>query len=284
MTRGGQSAANVSLADFDFVRRLVYDYSAIALDDSKEYLVEARLSPIARREGLSSVSELIRRLRNGETQLRHDVVAAVATNETTFFRDMRPFDALREVIIPQVLTANGGRSLSLWSAAASSGQEAYSLAMVVRDHFPHVPNVTILGTDFAADVLMRARAGRYSQLEVNRGLPARLLVEHFVRDGREWQLSDDIRSMVTFRQLNLALPLVGMPAIDIVFLRNVLIYFDDATRAQVLRRVATVLRPGGYLFLGGSETTYGIDDSFELVQPSPKTVCYRLHQMKAGRS
>ncbi|MEO5838346.1 MAG: protein-glutamate O-methyltransferase CheR [Acidimicrobiales bacterium] len=276
-------ADGVSLLDFDFVRELVYEHSAIALDVSKGYLVEARLSPLARREGLSSVTELIRRLRNGETRLRHDVVAAIATNETTFFRDVHPFDALRDALIPEVLAANGGRSLVLWSAAASTGQEAYSLAMVVREHFPSVPNVTILGTDFSADVVARAKRGRFSQLEVNRGLPARLLVKHFVRDGREWQVSDEIRRMVTFRQLNLARPLDRMPEIDIVFLRNVLIYFDAPTKAQVLRRVASVTRPGGYLFLGGSETTYGIDDSFELVRPSPKTICYRLHKMKAGR-
>ena len=283
MTRGTATAQQVSLADFNFVRELVHEHSAIALDDSKEYLVEARLAPIARREGLSSVTELIRRVRNGETRLRHDVVSAVATNETTFFRDVHPFDALRDVLIPEVLAANGGRSLALWSAAASTGQEAYSLAMVVSDHFPHIPNVTILGTDFSADVLERARIAKFSQLEVNRGLPARLLIKHFVRDGREWQLSDDIRRMVTFRQLNLARPLDRMPGIDIVFLRNVLIYFDMPTKVEVLRQVAKVLRPGGYLFLGGSETTYGIDDSFERVHPTPKTVCYRLHQVKAGR-
>jgi chemotaxis protein methyltransferase CheR len=274
---------DVSLADFDYVRKLVYEHSSIALDDSKEYLVEARLAPIARREGLPSVTALVRRLRDGSARLRDDVVAAVATNETTFFRDVHPFDALRDVVIPEVLAANGGRSLALWSAAASTGQEAYSMAMLVRDHFPHVPNVTILGTDFAADVLTRARNGTFTQLEVGRGLPARLLVKHFVRHGREWQVSDEIRRMVTFRQQNLARPLDGVPSMDIVFLRNVLIYFDVPTKAQVLQRVAKVLRPGGYLFLGGSETTYGIDDSYERVQPAPKTVCYRLHQRKAGR-
>ena len=273
----------VSLADFDYVRKLVYEHSSIALDDSKEYLVEARLAPLARREGLTSVTALVRRLRDGSARLRDDVVAAVATNETTFFRDVHPFDALRDVVIPEVLAANGGRSLALWSAAASTGQEAYSMAMLVRDHFPYVRNVTILGTDFAADVLTRARIGTYSQLEVGRGLPARLLVKHFVRHGREWRVSDEIRRMVTFRQQNLARPLDGVPSMDIVFLRNVLIYFDVPTKAQVLQRVAKVLRPGGYLFLGGSETTYGIDDSYERVQPAPKTVCYRLHQRKAGR-
>lgn len=276
-------AEYVSLADFDYVRKLVYEHSSISLDDSKEYLVEARLAPIARREGLPSVTALVRRLRDGGSRLRDDVVAAVATNETTFFRDMHPFDALRDVVIPEVLAANGGRTLALWSAAASTGQEAYSMAMLVRDHFPHVPNVTILGTDFAADVLARARIGTFSQLEVGRGLPARLLVKHFERHGREWQVSEEIRRMVTFRQQNLARPLDGVPAMDIVFLRNVLIYFDVATKAQVLQRVGKVLRPGGYLFLGGSETTYGIDESFERVHPAPKTVCYRLHQAKAGR-
>ena len=266
----------VSLADFDFVRKLVYEDSAIALDSSKEYLVEARLAPIARREGMSSVTELIRCVRNGGTRLRDDVVAAVATNETTFFRDVHPFDAVRDILIPEVLARSDGRNLAMWSAAASTGQEAYSLAMVVRDHFPHVPNVTIFATDFSADVLARARLGRFSQLEVNRGLPARLLVKHFVRDGVHWQLSDAIRRMVTFAQLNLDRPFHDVPLMDIVFLRNVLIYFDARTKAEVLQRVANVLRPGGYLFLGGSETTYGINDSFERVHPGPKTVCYRL--------
>jgi chemotaxis protein methyltransferase CheR len=274
--------ATVSFADFDFVRKLVYEHSAIALDDSKEYLIEARLAPVAHREGLSSVTDLIRSLRKGEIRLRDDVIAAVATNETTFFRDVHPFDALRDVVIPAVLDANGGRTLSMWSAAASTGQEAYSMAMLVREHFPQIPHVAILGTDLAADVLFRARSGKFPQLEVNRGLPARLLVKHFERHGMEWQLSDEMRGMVTFRQLNLARPFDPMPPMDVVFLRNVLIYFDVPTKAEVLRRVAQVMRPGGYLFLGGSETTYGINDSFELVQAG-KTVCYRLGQRSEER-
>jgi chemotaxis protein methyltransferase CheR len=274
---------NVSYADFDFVRKLVYEHSAIALDDNKEYLIEARLAPVATRAGLPSVTALVRSLRNGESGLRDDVIAAVATNETTFFRDVHPFDALRDVVIPERLATHGGRSLAMWSAAASTGQEAYSMAMVVRDHFPHVPNVTILGTDLSAEVLVQARSGRFRQLEVNRGLPARLLVKHFERDGLSWRLSDDIRRMVTFRQLNLSRPFDGVvPAMDVVFLRNVLIYFDVPTRAQVLQRVAQVLRAGGYLFLGGSETTYGIHDAFERVH-ARKSVCYRLGQRNEER-
>jgi chemotaxis protein methyltransferase CheR len=269
--------AAVSFADFDFVRKLVYEHSAITLDDSKEYLIEARLAPVARQEGLSSVTELIRSLRKGGSRLRDDVIAAVATNETTFFRDVHPFDALRDVVIPAVLAGNGGRSLSMWSAAASTGQEAYSMAMVVREHFPVVPRVTILGTDLSSAVLVRARSGNFPQLEVNRGLPVRLLVKHFEHHGTHWQLSDDIRKMVTFSALNLARPFNHLPPMDIVFLRNVLIYFDAPTKVQVLKRVADVLRPGGYLFLGGAETTYGISDSFERT-PVGKTTCYQLSQ------
>jgi chemotaxis protein methyltransferase CheR len=274
---------NVSFADFDFVRKLVYEHSAITLDDSKEYLIEARLAPVATRAGLPSVTALVTSLRNGERRLRDDVIAAVATNETTFFRDVHPFDALRDVVIPEVLATRGGRSLAMWSAAASTGQEAYSMAMVVRDHFPNIPDVTILGTDLSAEVLVQARSGSFRQLEVNRGLPARLLVKHFVRDGMNWRVSNDIRRMVTFRQLNLAQPFDGaVPAMDVVFLRNVLIYFDVPTKAQVLHRVAQVLRAGGYLFLGGSETTYGIHDAFERVHAG-KSVCYRLGQRNEER-
>jgi chemotaxis protein methyltransferase CheR len=274
-------AERVSFADFDFVRNLVYEHSAIALDDTKTYLIEARLAPLARREGLPSIADLIRSLRNGGSRLRDDVIAAVATNETTFFRDAHPFDALREVVIPGVLAANGGRSLAMWSAAASTGQEAYSMAMVVQDHFASVRNVTILATDLSGDVLARARTGRFPQLEVNRGLPTRLLVKHFTRDGTTWQVADDIRRMVTFRQLNLARPFDGVPTMDVVFLRNVLIYFDLRTKLGVLERIAQVLRPGGCLILGAAETTYGISESFERVQAG-KTIFYRLVRRNGG--
>ena len=261
--------------DFHYVRQLVQDQSAIVLDDGKEYLVEARLAPVAEREGVGSVAELIGRVRTGRASLREDVVAAMTTNETSFFRDLHPFEALRQTLLPEILAASGGRSLSLWSAAASTGQEAYSLALLVAEHFPGVPQVTILGTDLSRDVLARAESGRFTQMEVNRGLPAAMLVKHFVRSGREWQLAPRIRAMVTFRQLNLTRPLPPLPPMDVVFLRNVLIYFDRATRARVLRAVAGVLRPSGYLFLGGAETTHGIDDNYEVVRVG-RTVCFRL--------
>lgn len=264
-----------SVEDFEFVRRLLRERSAIAIEPGKEYLVESRLAPLARREGLGSVADLIRVLRSGASRLTTAVVEAMTTNETSFFRDIHPFEALRTEVIPQALTANGGSRLAMWSAAAATGQEAYSLALLVREHFRHLTNVTILGTDLSHGVLDRARSGRFTQLEVNRGLPASLLVRYFEQDGVEWRIDETVRRMVTFRQANLAQPLTGIPPMDVIFLRNVLIYFDAATKQKVLAEVARVLRPGGVLFLGGPETTYGIDPSYERFEVG-RTVCYRL--------
>jgi chemotaxis protein methyltransferase CheR len=269
------AAMTCSVEDFEFVRRLLRERSAIAIEPGKEYLVEARLAPLARREGLASVADLVRVLRSGASRLTTAVVEAMTTNETSFFRDIHPFEALRTEVIPRILSANGGSRLAMWSAAAATGQEAYSLALLVREHFRHLTNVTILGTDLSQGVLDRARSGRFTQLEVNRGLPASLLVRYFAQDGVEWQIDDTVRRMVTFRQANLAQPLIGIPPMDVIFLRNVLIYFDAATKRKVLAEIARVLRPGGFLFLGGPETTYGIDPSYERFQVG-RTVCYQL--------
>lgn len=271
------TSATRSVDDFEFVRRLVHDQSSIAIEDGKEYLVEARLGPLARKEGMASVAALIGHLRAGASHLTTAVVEAMTTNETSFFRDVHPFDALRTQVIPWILEANGGTALAMWSAAASTGQEAYSMALVVRQHFPQIPKVTILGTDLSQAVLDRARHGRFTQLEVNRGLPASVLVRYFEQDGLEWRLDESVRRMVTFRQVNIAQSLAGVPSMDVVFLRNVLIYFDAETKRSVLGEVARVLRPGGYLFLGGPETTYGIDPSYERVEVG-RGVCYRLRE------
>jgi chemotaxis protein methyltransferase CheR len=267
----------VSLTDYEFIRKLVHDRSSIALGAGKEYLVDARLGSVAQREGLGSVGDLVHRLRMGDPRVRDDVVNAMATNETCFFRDVHPFDALREIIIPEILGGNNTQPLAMWSAAASTGQEAYSLAMLVRENFPLASNVTILATDFASDVLARAESGTFTQLEVNRGLPAALLVKNFERDGRDWRVKPAVRAMVTFRQVNLAQSLQSVPPMDIIFLRNVLIYFDLATKRAVLTEIARRLRPGGYLFLGASETTYGIDDWYERVSVG-RTTCYRCRK------
>jgi chemotaxis protein methyltransferase CheR len=270
----------VSTADSSYVRQLVQDQSSIILGEDKVYLIEARLAPLARREGLGSVAELINVLRSGKAGLRDEVVGALATNETWFFRDLHPFEALRDHVIPAVLAANGNECLSMWSAAASTGQEAYSLALLVLEHFPDVPHPTILGSDLSEDVLERARAGCFSQFEVNRGLPVSLLVKYFSQQGLRWQLDDRVRAMVTFRQLNLGRSLPTMPAMDVILLRNVMIYFEPPTRAEVLERIVRVLRPGGYLLLGSTETTYGLGSMFQRVQFG-KSTCYQLNDGRA---
>jgi len=271
----------VSQADFQFVRHLVHDQSAIAIEDGKEYLVQARLGPLVRREGLDSVGELVDRLRTGAPALRDDVVEAITTNETSFFRDAHAFAALRDEIVPRLLK-DATSGLRIWSAAASTGQEAYSIAILLREHFPNALEATILGSDLSGEVLRRASHGRFTQLEVNRGLPARLLVKYFDRHGLEWQVAERVQRMVTFRKLNLARPLPALPPMDIVLLRNVLIYFDSDTKAAVLRQVARVLRPGGYLFLGSAETTYGIDARWERVEVG-RSVFYRMPQKDGPR-
>lgn len=260
---------SLTAEDFDFVRDLVHTRSGIALGDGKQYLVEARLAPIAEREGVDSVADLIALMRRDPARYAPVVADALATNETSFFRDIHPFDALREII------SSLGRPPSIWCAATSTGQEPYSVAMLLATHFAGLRGSSILATDLGEDVLRHAAAGRYSQLEVNRGLPAPMLVRWFTREGVEWQVADSIRARVTFRQLNLARPLPPIGPFDVVLLRNVLIYFDAALKTTVLNAVAKVLRPGGYLLLGAAESTLGLAEAYERVQIG-QAVCYRL--------
>jgi chemotaxis protein methyltransferase CheR len=267
-----------SAQSFQFVRDFVYRHAAIVLDDGQGYLVDSRLGALAQREGFSSVDDLVVRLRLGEPgELRTKVVEAMTTNETSFFRDVAPFEALRRRVLPELARARAGaRSLRLWSAAASTGQEPYSVALLVREHFAQLDgwDVRILGTDINGAVLDRAREGSYRQLEVNRGLPAPLLVKYFERQGLDWRLAPAVRRLVQFEQLNLLDPWTKVGPCDVIFLRNVLIYFDLGTRKQILRRVREVLRPDGYLFLGCAETPLGIDEAFERVE-FEKTFYYR---------
>jgi chemotaxis protein methyltransferase CheR len=257
-------------ADFEYVRRLVRERAAIVLEDGKAYLAESRLVPVARREGFGSVAELIARIRDERFgPLHRKVVEAMATNETSFFRDVHPFDALRTAVLPDVLARRAAeRTFHVWCAAASTGQEPYSVAMLLREHFPQLAGWTVrlLATDLSTDVLGRARAGRFTQLEVNRGLPAAHLVRYFERQGPHWVLGEEVRRMVEFRELNLAEPWPVLPPMDVVLLRNVLIYFDLDTKREILAKLRRVLRPDGWLFLGGAETTLNVDDAFERVQ------------------
>lgn len=264
------AAAKLSAPDLELVRNLVRHQSAITLDAGKDYLIEARLGPVARREGFASTADLLTRLRAQPAQRRlaELVVEAMTTNETSWYRDLQPFTVLEKHVLPQLTKERAAsRYLTIWSAACSSGQEPYSIAMLLKEKFPQLAswNVRLIASDLSAEMLGRAAAGRYSQIEINRGLPAPLLAKYFQRDGAEWTIRDDIRSMVEFRTLNLIKPWGVLPPVDVMFLRNVLIYFDLPTKRSILGKAHEQLRPGGALFLGTAETTLNIDARFERV-------------------
>jgi chemotaxis protein methyltransferase CheR len=257
----------LSASEFAYISGLVRRDAAIVLEPGKEYLVEARLMPLARQTGAATVSEfVIRAQQRPEPDVHRRIVDALTTNETSFFRDGEPFTAMAGMVLPELLANRStSRHLRVWSAACSSGQETYTLAMQMHDNLPNGWSYEILGTDISTEVLARAEAGRYTQLEVNRGLPAPALVRHFERVGGHWQVAPHLRKNVSFRRLNLATPLPALGQFDVIFLRNVLIYFDVATKRAVLDRVGTLLKPDGWLFLGSAETTIGIDDRFDRV-------------------
>lgn len=265
----------ISSIAFAFVSDLVRQQAAIVIGPGKEYLVESRLLPIARDAGLDDVGSLVARLQScPDDRLRRQIVEAMTTNETSFFRDRDPFNALTQGVLPDLCRKRvSTRRINIWSAACSSGQEPYSIAMSVLDH-PLITSewqVQLLATDINEEVLARAEQGRFSQLEVNRGLPASMMVRHFERAETDWRVVPALRSMVRFKSLNLNEPF-DLPFMDVVFLRNVLIYFDAATKAEVLQRVRRIMKPDGFLFLGGSETTLGLDDGFERVPIGTATV------------
>lgn len=262
-----------------FVCKLVRQRSAIELDAAKAYLIEARLGPIARKHGCGTTMELIERLQNKPTlQMQQQVVEAMTTNETSFFRDAHPFEALRTTILPELIKLRSShRTLNIWSAACSTGQEAYSIGMLLYEHFPDLTawKTQILGTDLSDDVLEKARAARFSQIEMNRGLPAALLAKYFRRDGMQWELVPQVRALANFIKLNLVEAWPQMPIMDVVFLRNVLIYFSPETKRAILERVRKVMAPHAVLFLGAAETTMGLDNAFQRVQVD-NSVFYRL--------
>jgi chemotaxis protein methyltransferase CheR len=257
--------------DFDAVRRLLQEYSAIALEPGKEYFVESRLAPLLTRLKLHSIGELIAETRSRPGNgLHRQIVEALVISESSFFRDHHPFEALRKVILPDLIhRRRDERTLRIWCAASSTGQEPYSVGLLLREHFPGLAgwNISFLASDISRDILERARNGRFNQIEVNRGLPAALLVKYFDQHGTSWQIKPAIRAMVDFREINLAQPWPLLPRMDLVLLRNVMIYFDVATKKTILGKLARLLMPDGYLLLGGSETTFNLDDSYRRVEP-----------------
>lgn len=265
--------------DFDYICTLVRQRAAIVLDVDKTYLVESRLMPVARQAGLVSLQQLVAKLKaQSAKELQRQVVEALTTNETSFFRDVSPFEALKTHLLPALAAKlSPAQTLTIWCAACSSGQEPYSIAILLREHFPQLANgrVKIIATDLSTHILERARQGRYSQFEVNRGLPAMLLMKYFERQGLEWRVKQDIRSMVEFRPLNLLESWSVLPPMDIIFLRNVLIYFDVETKKTMLTKVRRQLKSNGYLFLGAAETVINLDDNFATVSVD-KARCYRV--------
>ena len=269
--------------DYDFLRRILKERSGLDLSADKQYLVESRLIPLARRAGMPGLAELVAKIKGGAEALTTDVVEAMTTNETFFFRDKIPFDHLRETILPALVQARGSRrALRIWCAASSTGQEPYSVAMCVKE-FAGLSGwrVEIVATDLSQEVLEKSKAGLYSQFEVQRGLPIQLLVKHFVQIGELWQLNADIRAMVQHRQLNLLQDFSHLGTFDVIFCRNVLIYFDQDTKAGIFDRLSRMLEPDGVLLLGAAESVVGISDAFK---PYPeRRGLYRLNADRGER-
>ncbi len=255
--------------DYEYLRKLLRDQSGLDLSADKQYLIESRLLPLARKAGLPGISDLVQKMRGGgATALVTQVVEAMTTNETFFFRDKVPFDHFRDTIMPEMLKARAARkSLRIWCAAGSTGQEPYSLAMCLKEMSAALSGwrLEIIATDLSQEVLEKSKTGIYSQFEVQRGLPIQMLVKYFKQIGELWQINPDIRAMVAHRQLNLLHDFSQLGTFDVIFCRNVLIYFDQATRVDVLDRIARQTASDGFLMLGAAETVVGLTESFKPV-------------------
>ncbi len=272
--------------DYEYLRKLLKDRSGLDLSADKQYLIESRLLPLSRKAGMASISELVQKMKSGSADITTQVVEAMTTNETFFFRDKVPFDHFRDSIMPEILQARASRkTLRIWCAAGSTGQEPYSLAMCLKEMGAALSGwrVEILATDLSQEVLEKSKAGIYSQFEVQRGLPIQMLVKYFKQTGELWQINADIRAMVQHRQLNLLHDFSQLGVFDVIFCRNVLIYFDQDTKINIFNRLAKATEPDGFLVLGAAETVVGLTDVFKpyperrgLYQPSgaraaPKT-------------
>jgi chemotaxis protein methyltransferase CheR len=275
----------VTPLDYEFLRKLLKERSGLDLSADKQYLVESRLVPLARKAGLTGISELVQKMKPGIAEpLIAEVVEAMTTNETFFFRDKMPFDHLKDTMLPAVFQARAARrALRIWCAASSTGQEPYSIAMCLKGLGAALAGwkVDIVATDLSLGVLEKSKSGIFSQFEVQRGLPIQLLVKHFTQVGDMWQLNPDIRSMVQHRQLNLLQDFGHLGTFDIIFCRNVLIYFDQDTKAGIFERMAKLVDADGFLVLGAAESVVGISDAFK---PFPeRRGLYRPNSARAAK-
>jgi chemotaxis protein methyltransferase CheR len=258
-------SAEILPENYRFLQEQVHSQVGIVLEDNKHYLFESRLAPIVKQHGLGSINDLCVLLRaRRDNELAHQVVEAMTTNETYFFRDPAQYEAIRTVLLPRLREERRDtRNLRFWSAASSTGQEAYTLAMLLIESGLQDWNIQVLGTDFSEKVVERARSGIYQQIEVNRGLPAALLVKYFRRSGLEWQLSDAVRRMVRFQMIDLRKSMSTLGPFDLVFCRNVMIYFDNETKRNIMKEIHGTLFRGGWLLLGGAETAFSLEERFE---------------------
>jgi chemotaxis protein methyltransferase CheR len=275
----------VTPQDYEYLRKLLKDQSGLDLSVDKQYLLESRLVPLSRKAGLAGIPELVQKMKAGSASLTAQVVEAMTTNETFFFRDKVPFDHFRQSIMPEILKARASRkSVRIWCAAGSTGQEPYSLAMCIKEMAPQLAGfkVDIIATDLSQEVLEKSKAGLYSQFEVQRGLPIQLLVKYFKQNGEFWQINPDIRAMVQHKQLNLLHDFSHLGIFDVIFCRNVLIYFDQDTKINIFNRLCKVMEPDGFLVLGAAETVVGLTDAF---RPFPdKRGLYRPNDSRSART
>ena len=259
----------MTVTDFEFICQILRERSGLVLTNDKAYLLESRLLPVARKWKLATFDDLVRTIRTkmDEAVIR-DVVEAMTTNESFFFRDTKPFDQFKALVLPAMLKNRASsRTIRIWSAACSSGQEPYSLAMILAEMAAQLNGwrIEIVGTDLSSEILTRAKEGMYSQFEVQRGLPITMLVKYFAQIGDRWQINAKMRGMVQYREFNLLQDPMPLGRFDVVFCRNVLIYFDQPTKTRVLNGVAKIMPEDGFLFLGGAETVLGITDKFQML-------------------
>jgi chemotaxis protein methyltransferase CheR len=282
----------VTPSDYDYLRKFLKENSGLDLSADKQYLIESRLLPLARKCGLSGIDELVQIIKSGSGDITTQVVEAMTTNETFFFRDKVPFDLFRSAIMPELVQARASRrSIRIWCAAGSTGQEPYSLAMCLKEMSAEIAGwrIEILATDISREVIEKSRSGMYTQFEVQRGLPIQMLVKYFTQTGEFWQVKAELRAMVQHRQLNLLHDFSQLGIFDVIFCRNVLIYFDQDTKINIFRRLAKANEPDGFLMLGAAETVVGLTDVFKphperrgLYRPSGSQAAARGTTASAG--